>query len=253
LRAKLFERRGNDMVPTWEAQRLAGEVRKGFEILQHAVTEFGGAGKRGPLVLSIDSQFAARWLPKRLPRLLADPAGANLELRVDERCADLVTDGVDMGVRYGAGRWDGLEAERLLTEALFPVCSPQMAARYGLQRPEDLLAAPLLHNAHRPWRLWFDAVGLAAPAPSGMLFDDSLMLYEAAAQGQGVALARDSIVEPDIAAGRLVTPFSGSVISELGFFLVWRADSRKLPRIRALRGWFMDEALPARGFRSAAA
>jgi LysR family glycine cleavage system transcriptional activator len=243
LSAKLFERCGNAMLPSLDARRLAHEVRKAFDLLQDAVTEFGAAGKRSPLVLSIDAQFAGRWLPKRLPRLLASPAGANLELRVDDRCADLVTDGVDMGVRYGAGRWVGLEAQLLFRESLFPVCSPQVAARLELRRPADLRAAPLLHHAHRPWDLWFGAHGLPAPAPTGLLFDDSLMLCEAAAQGQGVALGRDIIVEPDLATGRLMAPLGGAVPSDLGFFLVWRADSRKLPRILALCDWFRAEAV----------
>ncbi|WP_374574376.1 LysR substrate-binding domain-containing protein [Phenylobacterium sp. J367] len=111
-----------------------------------------------------------------------------------------------------------------------------------LAGPEDLLTAPLLHHGHRPWSLWFGQFGLAAPPQEGLRFEDSVMLLEAAAQGVGVALARSGLIEQDLRTGRLVRPFEVSVPSELGFFVVWRADSRKSSRIHALRDWLLAEA-----------
>lgn len=242
LGARLFERRGNAMIPTPEAARLAGEVGRGLGVLQNAVAEFAAAAERDPLVVSLDPQFASRWLPARLPRLLAAPAGSNLELRVEERRADFVTDGVDIAVRYGAGRWDAVEATHLFAETLVPVCSPGVAAQHAWRAPEDLLAAPLLHHGHRPWNLWFGQFGLQAPPQQGMLFEDSVMLLEAAAQGLGVALARSGLIEQDLRAGRLVRPIEVAVPSELGFYVVWRPGSRKLHRIHALRDWLLAEA-----------
>jgi len=251
LGARLFERRGNAMIPTPDAQRLAVEVARGLGVLKNAVADFHAAAVRDPLVVSLDPQFANRWLPTRLQRLLADPAGANLEVRVEERRADFTTDGVDMAVRYGAGRWDGVEAVHLFSETLVPVCSPEFLARHRLAAPADLLDVPLLHHGHRPWSLWFQAFGLEAPRQQGMLFEDSVMLLEAAAQGIGAALARSGLIEQDLQTGRLVRPFDAGVASELGFWIVWRADSRKLRRIAALRDWLLAEATTSRGAEAA--
>jgi LysR family glycine cleavage system transcriptional activator len=242
LGARLFERRGNAMVPTPEALRLAAEVARAMDILRNGVAEFASAAVRDPLVLSLDPQFASRWLPPRLPQLLADPAGANLEIRVEERRADFVTDGVDAAVRYGAGRWDGVEAARLFRETLIPVMSPKLQAELQLETPRCLVTAPLLHHAHRPWSLWFGQFGLEAPPVSGLMIDDSVMLLEAAAQGIGVALARSSLIEQDLRSGRLVRPFEQDAPSELGFWYVWRKDGRKLRRIEMLRDWLIAEA-----------
>ena len=241
LGARLFERRGNRMVPTPAAERLARQVGQALDLLQNAVAEFATAAERDPLVVSLDTQFANRWLPPRLPRLLADPAGANLELRVEERRADFTTDGVDVGVRYGAGRWEGVEAHQLFAETLFPVCSPAFATAHPMRCPQDLLALPLIHHKHRPWALWFEALGLAAPRESGLVIEDSVMVLEAAAEGLGVALGRSSLIEKDLRSGRLVRPLEGGVPSDLGFFVAWRADSRKLARIEALRDWLLRE------------
>ena len=241
LAARLFERRGNAMIPTADADRLAREVRRGLDILHTAVGDFSGTRERDPLVVSIDPQFASRWLPSRLPRLLSHAAGANVELRVEERVSDMITDGVDMGIRYGHGGWQGLEHERLIGEVLFPVCSPKVAAKHRLDTPKDLATAPLLHHAFRPWSLWFEARGVAPPQQQGMLFDDSLMLYEAAAQGLGVALARAELIEADLQSGRLVRAAPGQIATSAGHYAVWRAESRKLPRVQALLDWLIDE------------
>ena len=84
-----------------------------------------------------------------------------------------------------------------------------------------------------------------------MVFEDSLMLIEAAAQGIGAALARSALVEPGLRSGRLVRLFDTGVASELGFWVVWRGDSRKLRRIAALRDWLLSEAAVERGAESA--
>lgn len=247
LGARLFERRGNAMIPTPAAERLAGEVAQALAIMREAVAVFRGSADAEPLRVSLDPQFSSRWLPSRLPRLLSDPAGANLDLVVDERLADFVTDGVDMAIRYGAGRWPGVESEPLFLEVLFPLCSPAFAERHRITGPADLLAVPLLHHTHRPWRLWFEEMRLPAPPADGLVFSDSVMLLEAAAQGLGVALARSGLVEDDLRTGRLVRPLACSAASDRGFHLVWRADSRKLKRILALRDWLLAEAARAHG------
>jgi LysR family glycine cleavage system transcriptional activator len=239
LGARLFERRGNAMIPTPEAQRLADEVARALGTLRNAVAAFAAAAERDPLVISLDPQFATRWLAPRLPKLLADPAGVNLTLWPEERRADFLTDGMDMGVRYGDGRWEGLVAAHLFTETLFPVGSPALVAAHPIRRPEDLLSAPLVHHRQRPWSLWFKALGLEAPPIQGQVFDDSVMQVEGAAAGIGFALARSGLVETDLASGRLVRPLAEDVLSELGFFAVWRPESRKLARIHALRDWLV--------------
>jgi LysR family glycine cleavage system transcriptional activator len=247
LGARLFERQGNQMIATREAERLAAEVARGLGVLHNAVAEFAAAAERDPLVVSIDPQFATRWLPLRLLRLLADPAGHNVEFRTEERVADLVTDGVDMAIRYGAGRWAGVESAHLFTDTLFPVCSPAFAAAHPARTPQEVLDAPLIHHRHRPWKLWCEPLGLPPPPIKGPVLDDSLMVVEAAAQGLGMALARSGLIEGDLASGRLVRPLETNVASDLGLFVVWRADSRKLARIAGLRDWLLAEACATGG------
>jgi len=241
LGARLFERRGNAMIPTPAAARLAADTGRALGLLKEGLASFAAQALNDPLMVSVDPQISSRWLPPRLPRLVRDPAGANLDFRVEERLADFTTDGVDVGLRYGGGVYPGLESRLLLRETLFPVCSPGFLVRHPVARASDLAQVPLLHHRHHGWRLWFGAQGLGAPPAEGLAFEDSLMLLEAAAQGLGVALGRSTLVEQDLASGRLVRPLPGEVPSNRDVHVVWRADSRKLGRIAALRDWLASE------------
>jgi LysR family glycine cleavage system transcriptional activator len=265
--ARLFQRRGNQMIPSPAAAKLAAEMRGAMEQLQAAVADLATAAAQDPLVLSMENRFATRWLGPKLARLLADPAGANLSLRVEERVADFTTDEVDAAIRLGRGDWTGLQAERLTTERFWIVCSPDFAARHQIATAADLLAVPLIHNPERLWQLLFDPLGLPSPPPTGLLSDDSLLVLDAVARGLGAALVRSTLVEEDVRGGRLVRPLPDSIPlpinfvrpgklvrfvrdgdpppPDFGYFLVWPADSRKQRRILALRDWLSAEVRAA--------
>jgi len=253
LGARLFERRGNRMEPKPAALKLAGEVARALELLRNGVAEFTGAAECEPLVLSVGGYVARRWLPPRLPRLLADPAGANLEIRVENRHVDLAAENVDVGVRSGVGHWPDLRCRHLFGESVVPVCSPTFARLHAIRSPRDLLSVPLLHSTNRPWDLWFAKSGLKGPPPAVGKFDDPLMILEAAAQGLGVALAIDGLVGEHLESGRLVKPLERSVVTSFGMYLVWRPDNRKLPRIHALCDWLVAEAKSEAKAKQAAA
>jgi LysR family glycine cleavage system transcriptional activator len=244
LGALLFRRSGNDMLPTPAAQDLAYAVARSFADLERALERARRSAVGEPLVVSLASQFASRWLAPRLPRLSA--ADLNVQLRVEDREADFVRDGVDAGVRLGSGVWEGVEGAMILTETLFPICSPDFAKRHSLRTAADLLRAPLLQPAFGAWSDWFAAQGLASPESelprSGDLrLEDSTLMIEAAAQGLGAALARSSLIGQDLKHGRLVRAAPGEVEAGVGFYLVWRADSHKLDRIEAFRAWLDAE------------
>ncbi len=242
LKATLFVRRGNLMEPTPDALALAAKVAETLRLLQEAMDQIARRAASGPLVISTFSSFATRWLSPNLARLAEETGEPELELRVSDEVADLVTDGVDMAIRFGLGGWPDVSAMKLLSETLFPVCSPAFAERHGLKAPEDLYRVPLLKVNERPWSIWFEAVGLAPPPASrGLVFDDSAALLEAAARGLGAALARSSLVEHDLKEGRLVRPFRGEAPAKAGLFVVWRDDSPKLKRVLRLRDWLIAE------------
>ena len=96
----------------------------------------------------------------------------------------------------------------------------------------------LLHDDDETgWRLWLELAGVEGVDVShGLTFTDAAMVVQAAAEGQGVALARTALAAWDLAAGRLVRPFDVSMPHDLAYYLVCPEASAERPRIAAVRG-----------------
>lgn len=241
LGVQLFARRGNQMEPTATGAALAARVGEAIAGLRDGV-DIARRAASGPIVVSTGTAFATRWLVTQLARLTAETGELDLTIRVEDRLSDLSTDGADVALRFGEGPWPGADAVRLIDEVMFPVCSPDLLARHPIDKPEDLLTAPLLRHTDLPWSIWFRAVGVEATALAPALgFDNSAMMLDAAAQGLGFALARSGYAKRDLEDGRLVRPLPGQVEVETGHNFVWRPENPKLPRILKLRDWFLKE------------
>jgi len=158
---------------------------------------------------------------------------------------------VDALIRCGTGEFPGLSTTRLFKEDVFPVCAPVLArGRHPIERPRDLKQHTLLHLDWHPsfatwpsWSDWLKAAGAPeVEATRGVWFNQMSMAIHAAAQGQGVALASLAVAADDLAAGRLIAPFTTSVRTPFGYYLLCRPDQAASPRIAALRDFLVAEA-----------
>ncbi|HET7377179.1 MAG TPA: LysR substrate-binding domain-containing protein, partial [Anaerolineae bacterium] len=77
-------------------------------------------------------------------------------------------------------------------------------------------------------------------ATLGPRFDTYAMALQAAIDGVGVALGLRPYVEDDIAAGRLVSPFSIAIPRGSGWYLVYRASRRDDPSLGVFRSWLHE-------------
>ena len=71
------------------------------------------------------------------------------------------------------------------------------------------------------WATWLNAAGVSNVDPGGGLqCDTSLVAYELAAHGGGIALGRTSLMGKDLQSGRLVAPFDLAVPVDEAFYLI---------------------------------
>jgi LysR family glycine cleavage system transcriptional activator len=162
------------------------------------------------------------------------------------RLVDLARENVDIGVRTGDGRWLGLEAIRLFSSVMVPVCAPQLRDRLGgLKRPEDLAAAPRI-GMDSEWAKWFEAAGVAPPEGDSqstrLAADVQTFEVAAAIAGHGVALASPILFGPDIAAGRLVQASSVPVRVFGDYWVVWPRERARTHKVTAFRTWLLEQA-----------
>ena len=126
------------LVLTDAARRALPEIRAGFESLSLGVARLKEGSASGVLTVTVSPAFAAKWLVPRLDRFQAAWPEMDVRLDVATQLLDFGARGIDVGVRYGAGRWPGLTAEKLMDEEVYPVCSPVLQQRSRLRRPADL-------------------------------------------------------------------------------------------------------------------
>jgi len=199
----------------------------------------------GKLTVSTSPDFAAKWLVYRLSRFAEAYPGIELRVFATMQHVDFVREEIDLAVRHGDGTWVGLDAARLCSERLFPVCSPKLVSgRNRLVKPSDIIRFPILHlEDSKEWSRWFDAAGVTdADVSHGPVFNRASMLIDAAVDGQGVALARTTLAAWDLINGRLVRPFAVSVRVSNAYWIVCPKATTTLPKIVTVRDWLLAEA-----------
>jgi LysR family glycine cleavage system transcriptional activator len=223
---------------------FAAEIR---DVLEHlaAATSAATGQFSGILNVSTIDSFAARWLMPRLSRFRQAHADIDVRVATSERLADFVSDGIDIAIRCGGGKYPRLSAELLMNEDHFPVCSPRLLkGRPALRTPRDLSRHTLLHDVFTiDWAMWLRSAGLDHIDPHrGPTFLSSDHAIQAAIQGEGVALGRSALVADELAAGRLVRPFKLSLPAGFAYYVVCPPHALQRPNIKAFRDWLLAEA-----------
>ncbi|MFT3817026.1 MAG: transcriptional regulator GcvA [Rubrivivax sp.] len=240
------------LVATEAALRALPEIRAGFDRLNAGLDRLQESAAGRVLTVTVSPAFAAKWLLPRFERFQAACPDTDIRLETHLKPVDFVAQRVDIGVRYGAGAWPGLTAERLMNEEMYPVCSPAFQ-RDGppLRRPGDLRHVTLIHDLSMDghpgfptWDRWLRKLKVAGVATSrGLRINNSAAVLQAAIEGRGVALARSVMAHDDLAAGWLVRLFAEvRFASALAYYVVYRAESAHRPGLPAFRDWLLREA-----------
>lgn len=244
LGLKLFQRLNRALLLTDEGQIYLPTVCRAFDQLHEASNRLAESQTRGKLTVTALPSFASRWLVPRLGRFIRAYPEIDIRLAPSGSLVDFVRQDVDVGIRYGRGRYPGLRVDRLMSEDVFPVCSPALLqGRHPLREPGDLRYHILMHDdGHGDWRTWLLSAGADDVDPHrGPVFTDSSMLIQAAVAGQGVALARGALALDDLTRGNLVRPFKLSLPVEFAYYIVCPEQTADRPKVVAFREWLLKE------------
>lgn len=231
---------------TAAGRRLAGSVQVSLIELQAAADAIREARSSFAVTLSTTASFAARWLLPRLPALARAHPRIELSVLIDQRPLDPASSGADFAIRMGEGPWRDGDAEPLMDDRLYPVMNPAFWREAGKPtRVAALAELRLLHDRDpgASWERWRRHAGPAnLDLKTGSRLASSDLVLRAAAQGLGVALARDRLVADDLASGVLVRPFGAiEVVIERAYWIVTPAGSPR-PAVRTVIGWLRSAA-----------
>jgi len=248
--AALFKRTPKGLLLTDAAQTALPALREAFDRLAEAASLLTAAVDGRRLTLTAPPSFAAKWLVPRLKRFEEAYPQIDVWLSADMDIVDFASGEVDLAVRYGAGRYAGLEIQRLLNESVVPVAIPELLAANPLNTPADLARHTLLHdgspNADEScpdWSMWLAARGIkGVDGTRGPRFNQSSLVIEAAMGGRGVALAKGTLAQDDLDAGRLVAPLQIATAVDFAYYVVHPKAKGRLPQVKAFVAWIVAEA-----------
>ena len=248
--AALFKRTPKGLLLTDAAQTALPALREAFDRLAEAASLLTAAVDGRRLTLTAPPSFAAKWLVPRLGAFEQAHPLVDVWLSAAIELVDLSAGEVDVAIRYGAGRYPGLEVHRLFAETVIPVASPDHLAAQPLQTPGDLANHVLLHDGSPDlddscpdWTMWLAARGLKGiDSMRGPRFNQSSLVIEAAVNGRGVALAKRTLAAADLEAGRLVAPLQIATAVDFAYFLVHPKAKGRLPQVKAFVSWIAAQA-----------
>lgn len=230
---RLFDRHAGGAALTARGRELLARLGPAMGGIRAAMAPHE---ERKPVRLRISRSLAALWLVSRLARC---PSEIGLDFRADLTLDDLRKGAADLGIFFGDCAGSGLVVAPLLQIALSVVSAPRLAdGRPAPERLDDLSSFRLL-NLSNPSRLWRQ---LLPEATEFLTFDGIHPMFEAAAQGLGVAPGIFPLVEPYLASGRLIEAGFCPRAPAGAYYLVATEHALRSAAVANLRRWLVAEA-----------
>ncbi|GAD78364.1 transcriptional regulator GcvA [Vibrio ezurae] len=245
LGLKLFRRRNRSLLLTEEGQSYFLDIKDIFTSLSEATDKVLERSEKGSLTISLQPSFAIQWLVPRLADFNAQEPDIDVRIKAVDMDDSSLTDDVDVAIYYGRGNWPGLRADKLYQEYLIPVCAPRLLDSHKpLNSLSDLAGHTLLHDTSRKdWKQFVREHRLNhINVNYGPIFSHSTMVLQAAVHGQGIALGNNVLAQPDIEAGRLISPFDEVLVSKNAFYVVCHEKQADVGRIATFRDWMLSIA-----------
>jgi LysR family transcriptional regulator, glycine cleavage system transcriptional activator len=217
----LFRRRPRPLSLTEAGARLFPVVRDGLEAFAAAIAAIKHEGDKQPLRVTATNAFASRWLVPRLPRWRKVRPNTPLEIIGTDGVLDLHAGDADVAIRYTRALPTDGTAEEFLSDAFWPICSPNLLSSGGpLKKAADLRRHVLVHCYWSPsdldaptWQRWLSLARRKwrdVPELKDMehlSFREELHAIEAVVAGQGIGIFSNVLVGPELMSGVLVKAF----------------------------------------------
>lgn len=193
----------------------------------------------GQVVISASVSLGIVRLIPALPMLLETHPGLDIALRLEDRSADLISEGVDIAIRAALVLPDTVQlvAQSIATFQPVVVASPAYLERAGTPRDIGSLsthAALVGPDSPTQWRFIAGNTERTISITPKLRIGTLLGQRAAALAGLGIATLPDFIVEEEVRRGALKKIDLGAELAPIPVYAVVRADARKLPRIRAV-------------------
>jgi DNA-binding transcriptional LysR family regulator len=242
LGARLFQRTTRATSLTREGELFFENCRPGVERIMQALEEIRDLREgppRGLLRISATLGFGRKVVAPLLAQFRALHRDVSVELVLDEREVDLVTDRVDVAFREGVLADSQVIAKQLIPMQRVVCASPDYARRRGLPTTVDEIATHTCINQRlcsaRPcdWNFRVEGRACSFTPQAQLTFNDPELVLQAALDGEGLVQLPAYQVCEALRAGTLVTCLEQFSPDDGGHYLCYLSRQQLPKRIRA--------------------
>jgi LysR family glycine cleavage system transcriptional activator len=246
LNVKLLVREQRGVTLTEIGRTYQRQVGQAFALISAATHDLLLSSRGGPIKVRVYATFATKWLMRRLPEFHALHPEIEVSLSTNVAPIDFAKENIDLAIQFGDGSWSAVTCEHLFDDEIAPVFSPLLLKGDApLQTPEDLKRCRLLHSHYRSsdWPDWLAAVGLPQLATShnSMVFSSSVLTYQAAIDGLGVAIGQIRLLDQELEKGSLICPFDRIVRRQYAYYLLMPQRDSASKKVSVFRDWLLGE------------
>jgi LysR family glycine cleavage system transcriptional activator len=238
LGVPLAVREGRGLALTEEGRRLAAALTESFREIETAIAGILEEEADRPLRVTLTPSFAAKWLMPRLGRFWRDHPEIALTLDPDTRVRDLNREGFDIAIRYGEGRWPGVEAELLTRTDDVVVGTPKLLGGRQRLTVAEMQEMPwIIETGWTEELAWLRSIGIDPDRLEDITeMPTEEMVSSAAREGLGLAVELGPLAAPDIAAGLLTAVYVSRAEGSYGYWILTRPGPKK-PALRTFIRW----------------
>lgn len=207
-----------------------------LEEMAHADAETSARGDRpqGLLRISLPRTYGRLWLASLLPRFMARYPQVQIDARFSDQFVDLVSEGFDVAVRLGALQDSTLVARKVGDVQRRIYASASYLRTHGTPAtPKDLLQHRCLgfagYQRSAEWMLRKGRQRTTVSVTLALHSDDSDSLVTAAAEGAGIVIATDWLVEKHALRSKLRPVLADWEVGEPGAIYIVTPTASFLP------------------------
>lgn len=252
LNSALFVRAHRKVVLTPQGVALSSVLSGSFQRIAEMIETIRQPVVNDSIAVGATLAFTHFWLLPRLSEFRAAYPDIKLRLVAEDSITDLRRDRLDLSIRYGKPPFDDARSLARIADVVFPVCSPRLLARLGMQAATaelakmPLLASDWVDPAWLSWRSWAKLAGESpaigkASDTSRLRFNHYTDTVHAALHGEGVALGWATLINPYLTEGRLIPVGGRRVMLEEGYHVLQPLGRDPSPAAIAFRDWIIDQ------------
>jgi len=239
LGQKLFIRNGKSLALTEDGLQFSKVVNQSLENISLSAKYLIGDADKS-IQLGVSSTFAIHQVAPKLSLLAERHPNLDVRLRMLSCSDDIPALNLDVVVYDRPLEHVAYDSELLKLEDYFAVATPDIAAKLqGISVDKWLNVAKFIDlQGIDTWSEWLQVRKVSDTPVNKLFFSHSILMVQAALNGQGIALLGETIIQQELVTGKLVKlDHNAMQFQRDGFYFHCHRRRTKDSNVRILKNW----------------